>query len=73
MTDATLRSLLAASAEARAALRHAHLSYHLATVPLLRSEQIARYNQLRGYAPNPCDTVPKGHDPAMWRRHNGCD
>ena len=28
---------------------------------------------LRGYAGDPCDTVPAGHDPDMWRMHNGCN
>jgi hypothetical protein len=32
-----------------AALRAAHLKYHLSTVAVLSPEQVARYNELRGY------------------------
>jgi Spy/CpxP family protein refolding chaperone len=53
-------------------LRLTHLETHLATPKILTPEQIAAYNRLRGYAANPCATVPEGHDPAMWRKHNGC-
>jgi Spy/CpxP family protein refolding chaperone len=53
-------------------LRRTHLETHLATPKILKPEQIAAYNRLRGYAANPCATVPEGHDPAMWRKHNGC-
>ena len=48
--------------------------------PLLKPEQVASYNALRGYsapggpkAANPCDNVPAGHDPQMYRRHMGCN
>lgn len=69
-----LRNLVNASATALAELRFIHLSRHLETPPLLTREQIERYNKQRGYgASNPCDAVPKGHDPEMWRRHNRCD
>lgn len=68
-----LRQLIDASAAARAQLRFIHLSRHLETTPLLTEDQIERYNRLRGYGrPDPCASVPEGHDPAMWRRHNGC-
>jgi Spy/CpxP family protein refolding chaperone len=33
----------------QAALRAAHLKYHLSTVAILTPEQVARYNELRGY------------------------
>jgi Spy/CpxP family protein refolding chaperone len=33
----------------QAALRAAHLKYHLSTVAILTPEQVARYNDLRGY------------------------
>lgn len=69
----TLKTLLAEAAEARAALRFVHLSRHLATPHLLSDEQIRRYGVLRGYSEDPCASVPEGHDPTMWRRHNGCD
>lgn len=74
LTPDRLRALIDASAEARAELRFIHLTRHLETSPLLTSEQIARYSELRGYdAGDPCANVPHGHDPAMWRRHNNCD
>jgi len=69
-----LRALIQTSAAARAELRYIHLVRHLATPPLLRPEQIIQYNALRGYSEEgPCDMVPDGHDPVMWRRHNNCD
>jgi Spy/CpxP family protein refolding chaperone len=67
-----LAALIAASEAARAELRFVHLSRHLETVPLLTAQQIDRYNVLRGYAEDPCASVPEGHDPEMWRRHNRC-
>lgn len=74
LTPDELRALIDASAAARAELRFIHLSRHLETPPLLTAEQIARYNDLRGYgAADPCASVPEGHDPAMWRRHNNCE
>lgn len=69
----TLARLVEEAGSARAALRLAHLSAHLQTVPLLTADQVSAYNRLRGYGPtDPCDAVPEGHDPTMWRRHNGC-
>ncbi len=74
LTPEALRDLIDTAAEARAELRFIHLSRHLETPPLLTADQIARYADLRGYgAADPCATVPEGHDPAMWRRHNTCD
>ena len=73
LSEQTLRDLLADAAEARAALRFIHLSRHLATPGLLSDVQIQRYGVLRGYADDPCANVPEGHDPNMWRRHNGCE
>ena len=71
-SEAALKSLLAEAAEARAALRFIHLSQHLSTPELLSAAQIEKYNVLRGYSDDPCASVPEGHDPNMWRRHNGC-
>lgn len=69
-----LRALIDAAAAARAELRFIHLSRHLETPPFLTQAQIARYAELRGYgARDACAAVPEGHDPAMWRRHNGCE
>jgi len=32
------------------------------------------YNELRGYSSDdPCENVPEGHDPEMWKRHNNCE
>lgn len=72
LSDERLRDLLAEAAEARAELRFIHLSQHLSTPELLTDAQIQRYSILRGYADDPCENVPDGHDPEMWRRHNGC-
>ncbi|MDM7931458.1 Spy/CpxP family protein refolding chaperone [Tabrizicola sp.] len=72
--EADLRALIGAAGAARSELRFIHLKRHLETPPLLLPEQIARYNALRGYgAASPCDVVPDGHDPAMWKMHNGCE
>ena len=49
----TVASLEAATQDIGAtqgALRAAHLKYHLATVAVLTQEQVARYNELRGYS-----------------------
>jgi Spy/CpxP family protein refolding chaperone len=72
LDESRLRALVTAAETARAELRFIHLSRHLSTPPLLTDAQIARYNQLRGYASDPCATVPEGHDAEMWRRHNNC-
>jgi hypothetical protein len=72
VTTDRLAELLAESEAARAELRAIHLSRHIETPPLLTETQIARYNVLRGYADDPCEAVPAGHDPDMWRMHNGC-
>src|SRR5262245_38583872 len=48
----TLVSLEATTREignTQATLRAAHLKYHLSTIAILTSEQVARYNELRGY------------------------
>ncbi len=56
----------------RASLRYVHLSAHLETPAILTAQQIASYNALRGYTDDPCATVPQGHDPNMWKKHNNC-
>lgn len=71
-----LRQRLAEAEEARAELRFVHLATHLDTLPILDDDQVARYNELRGYTNNqgnPCDSVPEGHDPERYRQHMGCD
>jgi hypothetical protein len=73
MTDEMLRQNLDAIAEVYRQLRYVHLSAHLKTPDILEPEQIAFYNKLRGYSSdNPCENVPKGHDPEMWKRHHNC-
>lgn len=67
-----LRRLIEDAEAARADLRFVHLSRHLVTTEVLDAEQIAAYAVLRGYAADPCASVPDGHDATMWRRHNGC-
>lgn len=73
LDETRLRALVDRAAEARAALRFIHLSRHLQTPGLLTDAQIERYRALRGYGSDPCAHVPEGHDPDMWRRHNGCN
>ena len=68
-----LERLVAETGQARAALRFVHLNAHLLTLPLLTDAQISRYSVLRGYSDDPCASVPEGHDPEMWRSHNGCN
>lgn len=73
VTEAELQDLLAKAAQARAALRFVHLSSHLSTPKVLHADQIRAYAVLRGYAQDPCASIPDGHSPEMWHRHNGCD
>lgn len=69
-----LVELLANIARIRNELRYVHLSAHLKTPPILSREQIKLYNKLRGYSSSedPCDKVPPGHDPELWKRHHNC-
>ena len=73
ITDELLDELLDKIAQVRKKLRYVHLSTHLKTPNILTTEQIALYNQLRGYSSeDPCKNIPKGHDPEMWKRHHNC-
>lgn len=72
LDEPRLRALIAEAETARAELRFVHLLRHLSTPPLVSADQIARYRSLRGYGADPCTSVSEGHDPDMWRRHNGC-
>lgn len=72
VSDETLRKLLADVEASRSALRYVHLAAHLTSPLLLTADQIRLYNKLRGYDGDPCASVPAGHDPKMWRLHNGC-
>jgi Spy/CpxP family protein refolding chaperone len=71
--EAALAAKLDAIGRVQTRLRLTHLETHLATPKILRPEQVAAYNRLRGYAASdPCASPPQGHDPALWRKHNGC-
>ena len=73
ITDELLRQILQRIAQAHRQLRYVHLSTHLKTPDILKSEQITLYNKLRGYSSDdPCENVPKGHDPEMWKKHHNC-
>lgn len=69
ITEEQLRKLLSNTASARRDLRFVHLSTHLRALPILTTEQVSRYNSLRGYSSG--SNTPAGHDPEMWKRHRG--
>jgi hypothetical protein len=72
--EKTLDELLGKISEIYKSLRFTHLSAHLQTPNILTENQIKKYNKLRGYSSDdPCENIPKGHDPVMWRKHNNCD
>jgi len=58
VSQTSLRASTAEIGETQAALRYAHLAYHLSTVAVLSEAQIARYAELRGYGTSPT----RGHD-----------
>lgn len=68
-----LEALLKEAELQRRQLRFTHLAAHLEMARILTADQINRYDVLRGYADDPCRTVPEGHDAVMWRKHNGCE
>jgi hypothetical protein len=73
ITSELLDILLEGVAQVQKKLRYVHLSTHLKTPNILTPEQIALYNQLRGYSSHdPCEDIPKGHDPIMWKKHHDC-
>jgi hypothetical protein len=73
ITDELLGVLLERIGQVQKKLRYVHLSTHLKTPNILKPEQIALYNKLRGYSSDdPCENIPKGHDPEMWKRHHNC-
>ncbi|AGY92072.1 hypothetical protein SPICUR_05490 [Spiribacter curvatus] len=74
VTPNELRDHLDTIAERRSDLRYVHLEAHLETLDIITDEQVARYNEARGYSTrSDCDDVPEGHDPEMWRQHQGCE
>ena len=50
VTPASLEGNTQRIGATQAALRAAHLKYHLSTVAVLTSEQVVKYNELRGYS-----------------------
>jgi hypothetical protein len=50
ITEASLATIAQAIGTSQAALRTAHLKYHLATLELLTQTQVQRYVELRGYS-----------------------
>ncbi len=73
ITKELLGDLLEKVAHVHKKLRHVHLSAHLETPNILTREQISLYNKLRGYSSDdPCENIPEGHDPDMWRKHHDC-
>lgn len=50
ISETTLREATSAIGQTQAALRAAHLKYHLVTVAILTPEQVQHYTQLRGYS-----------------------
>lgn len=72
ITTDELRAALRRIEGSRAELRLIHLRAHLDMQDVVTKDQQRRYTELRGYAADPCASVPPGHDPALWRRHNGC-
>jgi len=73
ITDERLGALLERIAQVQQKLRYVHLSAHLKTPIILTPDQMTRYNTLRGYSSDdPCENIPKGHNPAMWKKHHNC-
>ncbi|HYB43850.1 MAG TPA: hypothetical protein VEL75_18870 [Candidatus Methylomirabilis sp.] len=61
ITDPDLHARVARIATLRGDLRAIHLAAHLATRRILSDAQTARYNELRGYAPD--TSGHRGHQP----------
>jgi hypothetical protein len=58
VTPASLEANTQKIGATQAALRAAHLKYHLATVDVLTTDQVKRYNTMRGYSGN---AAPQRH------------
>jgi hypothetical protein len=65
ITTSSLASRVSEISELKGKLRFTHLRAHLGMVEVLKSDQIERYNQLRGYGKESL------HHPHMHGRHNG--
>jgi Spy/CpxP family protein refolding chaperone len=74
ITEQDLEEKVLESADLYGRLRIVHLKYHLSMMEILTPQQVAQYNELRGYTSgDPCENIPEGHDPEMWRLHNNCE
>ena len=73
ITEEFLQEKVLESANHYGQLRFIHLKYHLLMVDILTAQQVEIYNELRGYnLDNPCENIPEGHDPEIWKLHNNC-
>ena len=73
ISEELLHKLLQKNARVREQLRYVHLATHLKTPDIRTPKQIALYNKLRGYTSgDPCQNIPEGHDPEMWKQHHNC-
>jgi len=74
ITEDFLQEKVLESADLYGQLRIVHLKYHLKMVDILTPQQVAQYNELRGYSSDdPCANIPEGHDLEMWKLHNNCE
>ena len=74
ITEELLQEKVVESAALYGQLRISHLKYHLSMVDILTPQQVTQYNELRGYTSgDPCENIPEGHDPEMWKLHNNCE
>ncbi len=74
ITEELLQEKVLESASLYGQLRIIHLKYHLSMMAILTSQQVDQYNELRGYlSGDPCENIPEGHDPEMWKQHNNCE
>jgi len=74
ITPDELKKLTHESGKTYADLRYTHLITHLQMLEILTKDQVQHYNELRGYTnEDPCINIPEGHDPEMWKKHNGCN
>lgn len=75
ITDEELREKIAESTKVYGELRFVHLVAHLSMMEILTSEQVEKYNILRGYTgeTNPCENIPEGHNAKLWKLHNNCE
>lgn len=71
--EAALKKSLAEIENSRQALRYIHLAAHLSTPAILDQRQMRLYAVARGYEKDACADVPAGHDPVMWKKHQGCE